>query len=159
MILLVKPQVVMLDLGVIPSPSGSGELLLADDRSCRLVFVPTVEAGAPRVAMATFAGFSQVIFGYPNDEALSGHPLQGPTDTWDYGFYEVQGSPWPRRLEAQNRVNFPDRTSSWRQRHFLLVCHEDLVEVLADDVTVELFDQPFEEVALHALRLNLLGSF
>ncbi|WP_433126207.1 hypothetical protein ACQPWW_26180 [Micromonospora sp. CA-240977] len=40
-------------------------------------------------------------------------------------------------------------------RHFLVVCHEDLVEVLADDVRVELFDKSFEEVAMHALRLNL----
>lgn len=148
----------MLDLGAIPSPSGSGELLLVDERSCRLVFVAMVEAGQRRVAMATFTGFSQVIFGYPNDEALPGHPLYDPTDTWDYGFYEVQGSPWPGRLEAQNRVKFPDHTSSWRKRHFLLVCHEDLVEVLSDDVMVELFDQSFEEVALHALRLNMQSS-
>ncbi len=108
--------------------------------------------------MATFAGFAQVVFGYPNDEALPGHPLCDLADGWDYGFYEVQGSPWPGRLEAQNRVRFPDATSSWRQRHFLLVCHEDLVEVLADDVTVEVFDQSFEEVALNALRLKMRDS-
>ncbi|MEU8285640.1 hypothetical protein AB0C01_15030 [Micromonospora sp. NPDC048905] len=147
-----RPQAVLLDLGVSPSPAGSAELLLADERSCRLVFV----AGAPhRVAMATFVGFTQVLFGYPNDEALPGHPLHDPD--WEYGFYEVQGSPWPGRLEAQNAVPFPDQTSSgWRQlRHFLVVCHEDLVEVLADDVSVEVFDTSFEEVAMHALRLNL----
>ncbi|MET7947927.1 hypothetical protein [Micromonospora sp. NPDC005324] len=57
-ILRMKPQVVMLDLGVIPSPSGSGELLLVDGRSCRLVFVPMREAGTPRVAMATFTALS-----------------------------------------------------------------------------------------------------
>ncbi|MFC7710076.1 hypothetical protein [Micromonospora lupini] len=150
-----KPRVVMLDLGAIPSPSGSGELLLADERSCRLVFVALGEPWARQVAMATFTGFSQVTFGYPNDEALPGHPLHDPTDDWEYGFYEVQGSPWPGRLAAQNRVTFPDQTASGSQRHFLVVCHEDLVEVLSDDVTVELFDEPFEEVAMRALRLNM----
>ncbi|MET8040274.1 hypothetical protein ABZU25_05325 [Micromonospora sp. NPDC005215] len=147
-----NPRVVRLDLGVGPSPAGSGELLLADERSCRLVFATEKPH---RVAMATFAGFAQVLFGYPNDEALPGHPLYDPD--WEYGFHEVRGSPWPGRLEAQNRVPFPDQTSSgWRQlRHFLVVCHEDLVEILADDVSVELFDKSFEEVAMHALRLNL----
>ncbi|MEU5781963.1 hypothetical protein [Micromonospora lupini] len=148
---------VMLDLGASPSPSGSGELLLADERSCRLVFVATGEPRAQQVAMATFTGFSQVIFGYPNDEALPGHPLYDPADDWEYGFYEVQGSPWPDRLAAQNRVTFPDHDASGSQRHFLVVCHEDLVEVLSDDVTVELFDEPFEEVATRALRLNMAG--
>ncbi|MEU8181663.1 hypothetical protein AB0B86_12945 [Micromonospora sp. NPDC049047] len=148
----VTPHVVRLDLGVIPSPSGSAELLLTDERSCRLVFATEQPH---RVAMATFAGYAQALFGYPNDEALPGHPLYHPD--WEYGCYEVQGSPWPGRLAAQNRVRFPDQTSSrWGQlRHFLVVCHEDLVEVLADDVSVELFDTSFEEVAMHALRLNL----
>jgi hypothetical protein len=147
----VKTRSVRLDLGVLPSPSGSAELLLADERSCRLVFATQQPH---RTAMATFAGFAQVVFGYPNDEALPGHPLHDPD--WEYGFYEVQGSPWPGRLEAQNRVPFPETPSGWRQlRHFLVVCHEDLVEVLADEVSVEVFDTSFEEVAMHALRLNL----
>ncbi|MEQ4301836.1 hypothetical protein ABNF97_10665 [Plantactinospora sp. B6F1] len=39
-----------------------------------------------------------------------------------------------------------------------MICHENLVEVLANDVTVELFDQPFEEVAQHALQLNMQSN-
>ncbi|MEU8333320.1 hypothetical protein [Micromonospora sp. NPDC048839] len=39
-----------------------------------------------------------------------------------------------------------------------MVCHEDLVEVLADEVSVEVFDTSFEEVAMHALRLNMGSS-
>jgi hypothetical protein len=148
------PRVVELDLGVIPSPAGSGELLLADEWSCRLVFVPPGNViGRPaRTAMATFQGCSQVVFGYPNDEAHPGHPLYAD---WSYGFYEVLDSDWPGRLEAQNRVAFPHSTPRWEKRHFLVVCHEDLVEVLADDVGVEVFERPFEAVALDALRRNL----
>ncbi|MCX5066574.1 hypothetical protein OOJ91_11870 [Micromonospora lupini] len=58
-------------------------------------------------------------------------------------------------MAAQNRVTIPDQTASGSQRHFLVVCHEDLIEVLSDDVAVELFDEPFEEVAMRALRLNM----
>ena len=149
------PQVVKLDLGVIPSPAGSGELLLADEWSCRLVFVPSVSDGLsapPRTAMATFQGCLQVVFGYPNDEAHPGHPLYS---NWSYGFYEVLGSDWPDRLEAQNRVAFPHSTVPWGKRHFLMTCHESLVEVLAEDLSVEVFERPFAEVAADALRRNL----
>jgi hypothetical protein len=150
----VNPRIVELDLGAIPSPAGSGELLLVDERSCRLVFVPAV-FDAPdrhRTAVATFEGCSQVLFGYPNDEAQPGHPLYAD---WSYGFYEVLGSDWSARLEAQNRVAFPTQTSPWEQRHLIVVCHESLVEVLADEVSVEVFDRSFQDVALDALRQNL----
>jgi hypothetical protein len=149
------PHVVELDLGAIPSPAGSGELLLADEWSCRLVFVPSGGGGLgapPRTAMATFQGCLQVVFGYPNDEAHPGHPLYS---NWSYGFYEALGSDWRDRLEAQNRVAFPDWTTPWQRRHFLVVCHESLVEVLAEDVRVEVFERRFADVAADALRRNL----
>ena len=145
---------VKLDVGTVPSASGSAELLLVDETSCRLVFVPT--PAMPRrmqTAVATFSRCRQAIFGYPNDEAKRGHPLYGSRG---YGFYEVIDSEWPRRLEAFNRLSFPDRTSGWdTARHFVVICHEDLAEVLADDVAVEVHDRSFEEVALDALRHNL----
>jgi hypothetical protein len=147
-----EPRVVELDQGVMPSPAGSGELLLVDEWSCRLVFV-TSAAPTPGVAVATFRDCQQVLFGYPNDEAQPAHPLYG-AGPWSYGFCEVLGSDWAARLQAQNRVVFPDFTPSDR-RHFLVACHEDLVEVLADDVEVEVSQRRFEDVALEALRQNL----
>ena len=143
-----------LDVGAIPSPAGSGELLLVDESSCRLVFVPmAAEPDRERTAVATFSRCRQAVFGHPNDEARRGHPLYGPCS---YGFYEVLDSEWRRRQEALNRVMFPDADVGWdRVRHFVVVCHEDLVEVLADDVHLELSGQPFDEVALRALRQNL----
>jgi hypothetical protein len=85
----------------------------------------------------------------------SRHPAPpGSTGPWSYGFYEVLGSDWAARLWAQNRVVFPDGVAS-DKRHFLVACHEDLVEVLADDVEVEVSQRRFEEVALEALRCHL----
>lgn len=147
-----KPRVVRLDLGVVPSPTGSGELLLADEWSCRLVFI-TAATPTSGVAVATFKGCQQVLFGYPNDEAQPGHPLY-PAGGWSYGFYEVLGSDWAAGLQAQNRLVFPDSAPS-DKRHFLVACHEDLVEVLADNVEVGVSQRAFEAVALEALRHNL----
>lgn len=143
-----------LDVRTVPDASGSGELLLVDEWSCRLVFMPTTAMpDRPQAAVATFSRCRQAVFGYPNDEAKRGHPLYG---NCSYGFYEVIDSEWPRRLETLNRVTFPDTTSGWdTARHFVVVCHEDLVEVLADDVDVEVHDRPFDEVASDALHRNL----
>jgi hypothetical protein len=150
----VASELVELNLGTIPSPAGSAELLLVDEWSCRLVFLPTTALpGRPRTGVATFARCRQAVFGYPNDEARRGHPLYRKCS---YGFYEVIGSDWPRRLEALNRVTFPDTTSGWdTARHFVVACHERLVEVLADDVSLEVDERPFDEVAVDALRRNL----
>jgi hypothetical protein len=145
--------VVELDLGVVPSPSGSGELLLVGEGDCRVVFV-TAAAPASQVAVASFRGCVQVVFGYPNDESQPGHPLYEVADGWEYGFYEVHGSDWDARLQAQNRVVLPSQ-ARWDVRHFMVACHENLVEVLAEDVTVEVSDRPFDEVAAEALRKNL----
>jgi hypothetical protein len=102
-------------LGTVPSPSGSGELLLVDERSCRLVFVPMAgpDWSGRETAVATFSSCQQVVFGYPNDEAQRGHPLYGDLS---YGFYEVRESEWPSRLEEFNRRTFPDTTSGWAVR-------------------------------------------
>lgn len=143
------PSIVTLDLPM-PSPSGSGELLLVDEWSCRLVYVPMTRPGT---AVATFVGCRQSVFGYPNDEAARGHELYGPLS---YGIFEVLDSEWPRRLEAFNRRTFPDTTRSWDHvRHFVVKCHESLVEVLADDVRVDIHDRPFADVAVSTLRRNL----
>lgn len=64
-----------------------------DEWSCRLVFVPsTAMPGRMQTAVATFSRCRQAVFGYPNDEALLGHPLYAGRR---YGFYEVIDSDCP----------------------------------------------------------------
>ena len=72
-----------------------------------------------------------VLFGHPNDEALSGHPLYerglGP-----YGTYEVLNSSWIRQMEARNRVAFPE-TKDWlsSSRHVVVCFHDTTLEFVA----------------------------
>lgn len=148
-----QPVVVELDLGVIPSPAGSGELLLTnDDAVAIMVFVGSQQNGrANPVVIATFHGCQQVTFGYPNDSAQSGHPLYQHGE-WAYGFHKVLNSGWQRRLAEQNRVAFP----TWKPtgpplHHFLVAMHESLGESLAEDVSVEITVGTFEEAAKTAL--------
>jgi hypothetical protein len=76
-------------------------------------------------------------FGYPNDEALSGHPLyeQGLSN---YSCFEVLDSSWRSRVQAQNLVAFPTSGSIFSSaRHFAITFHDTTFECLADDLRWE----------------------
>lgn len=109
------------------------------------------EAQSNVCAIATFRGCSQAVFGYPNDEAWPGHP-HFDVQTWTYGFLEVVGSDWYDRLVEQNRVAFPASTQTRTLRHFIVACHEDVVELLAKDVEVEAMPGSFEDALLTAVQ-------
>jgi hypothetical protein len=83
-------------------------------------------------------------FGYPNDEALGGHPLYA-RGLQHYGVFEVHGSSWPSELEAQNRRVFPD-SHAFDYRHFIFTFHDSTFECLAVGVRFESFIQPLAEV-------------
>jgi hypothetical protein len=144
-------QVVQLDLGVRPSPAGSGELLLHTEGPDAILVLLVVDRDSRRVgpAIVTFVRCRQSVFGYPNDEAQWGDSrLRGR----GYGFFEVCDSPWPGRLDAYNRQAFPARTVPQPLRHFGVACHENLGEFLAEDIRMQLWPDPFEDAVREALR-------
>lgn len=144
-------QIVDLDLGVRPSPAGSGELLLHPDGAdaVLVLLVNQQDGGPPDPAIVTFVGCHQSIFGYPNDEAQWGDPrIRGQ----GYGFFEVRDSPWPERLDRYNRLAFPTSAAGQPARHFGVACHESLGEFLAEDVRVQLWPGSFGDAVGEALR-------
>lgn len=85
-------------------------------------------------------------FGYPNDEALPGHPLyaRGSHGT---AVYEVLGSSWLATLAEQNRVKFPDwDLTELGVRHFLFSFHDTTLEVLGRSLDVSVTVEPFATV-------------
>jgi hypothetical protein len=130
-------QVVDLDLGLRPRPSGSGEMLFHSETGDAVLVLVVVDRQSRRVgpAIVTFVRCSQSLFGYPNDEARSGDPRLRNTI---YGFYEIRDSPWAQRLQTYNRQAFPDpEWSPWGTRHFVVTCHESTAQFLADEIRVE----------------------
>jgi hypothetical protein len=130
-------QVVDLDLDFRPAPSGSGELLFHGDASDAVMVLLVVDRQYKRVgpAIVTFVRCSQSVFGYPNDEARWGDPR---LQDHGYGFHEVRGSPWASRLQTYNRQAFPDmQWSPSGKRHFVVTCHENTAQFLADDIRIE----------------------
>ncbi len=89
-------------------------------------------------------------FGYPNDEALPGHPLyaNGIDHHW---IYEVQEPSWLEQIKIQNAVSFPVK-SRWSQRHFIVTFKDSTFECLADDYQVSTSQQDPRQTVENALR-------
>ena len=87
-------------------------------------------------------------FGYPNDEAIEGHPMYGKgLDSYDA--FEVFNSPWKRRMTEQNRVAFPDTKES-ATRHLIFSFHESTFECLAEQIEVTTMKADYSEVFMAA---------
>jgi hypothetical protein len=92
------------------------------------VIAPTDE----EFAVLRFPACQIVKLGYPNDEALPGHPLY-PKGLSYYGLFEVLDSSWVKALAEQNLVVFPNATSSGRSsRHFVVTFHGSTLECIAE---------------------------
>jgi hypothetical protein len=88
-----------------------------------------------RFAVVRFDGVLQHTFGYPNDEALPGHPLY-PAGLKYYAFNEVVGSPYLRGLGERNAKTFPGTQEHYiKRRHWIVAFHDETLEVVGDSVT------------------------
>ena len=141
--------VVKLDLGYTPEAAISGAVLVQTERLTFLTFNANklTEDGfynSAGTALVEFYSCSITKFGYPNDEAFEGHPLASQMDG-SYEIYEVINSSWVTQLEEQNRVSFPN-TGKWKCRHFIFAFHDSTFECIADDLKIEILNQPYETV-------------
>lgn len=141
-------EVVRYDIGFEPEAAVSGPMLLKTDNSTFLTFNAVRMKEDKRETAGTgvieILGCSITKFGYPNDEALGGHPL-AKKGLRSYGVFEVLRSSWVRAKTEQNRVCFP-RTPDSKQRHFVLTFHDSTFECIADDLRPTLSTEPFEQI-------------
>jgi hypothetical protein len=78
------------------------------------------------------------MFGPPNDEAFTGHPLAS-RGLEPYAVFEVEQSSWIRQLERMNAVHpnhKPELFASYR--HFVFAFHDSTFEAVADGFEVQL---------------------
>lgn len=92
---------------------------------------------AEPAAIVRFSRVTASMFGPPNDEAFSGHPLAG-RGLHPYGAFEVVDSSWVRRLERMNSVHPYHRPESYaNRRHIVLAFHDSTFECIAQSYTCE----------------------
>jgi hypothetical protein len=78
-----------------------------------------------------FEGVLQFRLGYPNDEALHGHPLAN-FGLEPYTSYLVENSPLIAEIENQNRVHSAYKPGMYaRWRHWIMTFHDETLEVIA----------------------------
>ncbi|HMI91006.1 MAG TPA: hypothetical protein VK509_06560 [Polyangiales bacterium] len=95
------------------------------------------ETGDQSIAIIRFRSPRAHLFGPPNDEAFSGHPLYA-RGLRPYSSAEVQASSWIRKLERMNSVHpshRPERYAS--DRHFILAFHDSTFECIAEGFDVQ----------------------
>jgi hypothetical protein len=132
-----------------------------DEYRAVLVYDAAETAPGGPSCIAEFGGCLVATFGYPNDEALGGHPLYAAGLSF-YGVFEVEASPWIARLQSQNAVQFPDASwwpnspysTSGPVRHFIITFQDSTFECLARS-----FDGSFTDLGpLEALRSRIEES-
>ena len=98
---------------------------------CTTVRVVGADSEDELVAIVRFDAYA-TMFGPPNDEAFSGHPLAA-RGLRPYGFFEVLDSSWIRSLEKMNSVHPYHRKAEFlsRYRHFVLSFHDTTLECIA----------------------------
>ena len=159
-----QPYALPLEIGFRPESAAPAPLLLQDERRTTLIFRSVKKDVDGRDGTFKDAGWAVIEcinchvsqFGYPNDEALPGHPLSGKGLT-AYGIFEVINSNWVKQLTEQNRVAFP-KTPDSKQRHFIIVFHDSSFECIADRIEGRLSRNSFEGVAAEVFKQITRGN-
>lgn len=120
-----------------------------DGTTVRIVGESTT--GEP-VALVEFTHSIAHMFGPPNDEAFSGHPLAS-RGVGPYRVHEVHHSSWIRRLERMNAVHPCHRPEQFaRYRHFIFAFHDTTFECIAETFGVTVHTGSVAEVLERAFR-------
>lgn len=111
---------------------------LLDDRELLCAYIVSERTLPPspeeEYAVVAFLGTSQFTFGYPNDEALGGHPLYS-TGLSFYAFNKIEDSPYLAELGRRNAKSFPGSEDMWTARqHFIVTFHDETLEVVCRSV-------------------------
>jgi hypothetical protein len=90
------------------------------------------------VALVRFHICYASMFGPPNDEAFSGHPLYA-SGLKHYSANIVENSSWIRSLERMNSVHPRHNPESYKRRkHFIFAFHDSTFECVADGYEIHL---------------------
>lgn len=85
-----------------------------------------------KTAKIIFKKFLQYKFGYPNEEAISGHEYY-KLGLSPYSFYELLDSNWINELKSRNRVHPYHSDNLFKNyKHYLLPLHDNTFEVIAE---------------------------
>jgi hypothetical protein len=90
------------------------------------------------VAIVRFRRCRTHMFGPPNDEAFSGHPLAA-RGLSAYRAFRIENSSWLRKLERMNRVHPNHRPERfWEFQHVVFAFHDSTFECICKEFDVRI---------------------
>ncbi|RYD52937.1 MAG: hypothetical protein EOP52_01970 [Sphingobacteriales bacterium] len=94
-------------------------------------------------------------FGMANDEVFSGLPLSNK-GLESYKAHTIENSTWIEEIKAIHKVHPYYSADRWKaQKHFSLLFHDQILEVIATGYHVDLFKTTFGQLAIEvANRMN-----
>ncbi len=97
------------------------------------------DSASETVALLRFEWCYAHMFGPPNDEAYTGHPL-ADRGLEPYSVFEVKNSSWIRQAERRNAVHPYHKAEHFfkNKRHFIFFFHDSTYECIAKSFNVEL---------------------
>lgn len=143
----VDDQDVVVPLSDIPaaSPGAPEPVVLADEGSAVVAYYASdspngatepADLGDEEVIVLRFHEVHSLMFGVPNDEALSGHPLADRGLT-PYGAFRIEGSSWIRRLERMNAVHARHSAGAYSSLfHFIVTFHDSTFECVCGSAPI-----------------------
>ena len=141
-------------------PGAPIPIIVADERDLRVFYyLPRhlAEAAEPgdthswessrSVAAVLFHGVQASYFGWPNDEAIHGHPLY-KKGLEPYAAYEVFESGWIATIARRNAVHHRHKDKLFADlRHFILAFHDSTLEIIAESYESRIVNGPVETAA------------
>lgn len=126
-------------------------VVLADD--ARLVFgyaLADSEVASYAIFCIDYLGLR---FGYPNDEAVSGHRYANHISGF-YNAYEVHHSDWIEEIGNANKITFPNSDGLFSDlRHFIFFFHDTTLEFVSRTMSKpQLTDESIMDTVTAAFR-------
>ncbi|MEH7356244.1 hypothetical protein V7150_22270 [Neobacillus drentensis] len=90
------------------------------------------------IAIISFEGCRSTMFGPPNDETFSGHPLYSK-GLRPYSAFIIENSSWLRKLIEMNSVHpYHNETQFNDYKHYVLSFHDSTFECIAESYSIEI---------------------
>jgi hypothetical protein len=125
-----------------PNPNWDGTYLNIIDNSSETIYP---------LALVEFSGHT-FRFGIANEEVFSGLPL------WvkgleSYSAHIIENSTWINELKNINKVHPYYNEDRWKDlKHFVLLFHDEIFEVIATDYKIEIFKTTFGQLGTEVVR-------
>lgn len=96
------------------------------------------------LAVVEFELYQSYMFGAPNDEAFSSHPLAA-RGLHPYAAFRIDDSSWVRQLERMNSIHPNHNPDKFRElKHFVFAFHDSTFECVAKNSRISKYEGTLE---------------